>query len=81
MSRKVKSASWWVAALAAVGILGLGAREAFASGTANACQNDGWNYLGSQPSFTACWNACSALHPNLSQANWNSSTKCCSCLF
>lgn len=81
MSRKAKSASWWVVGLVAAGILGLGAREAFATSPASACPNDGYNTVGSQPSLAACWSACLAVHGlNLYQAVWNPSTTCCKCL-
>lgn len=81
MSRSVKSVGWSLVAAVVVGILALGAREAFAASSTMSCPNDGWNTMGFQSSWQNCWNACVAVHPDLAQANWNPVTGCCSCLF
>ena len=81
MSELTKSASWWVAAVVAAGILAAGAKEAFALGSTATCPNDGWNTMGWQPSeFPACWNACIAVHPDLAQVQYTP-LGCCKCLF
>jgi hypothetical protein len=81
MSGRTKVAGWWVVAALVAAVLGLGAREAFASSTIMTCPNDGWNTVGWQPSeFPDCWNACIAIHPSLDDVRY-SLQGCCSCLF
>lgn len=80
MSNRTKSAGRWVLGAVVLGVLAVGAKQAAAEPTAFACQNDGWNFLGQQPSQQACYDACFALHPDLVQARWGPGG-CCTCLF
>ena len=81
MSGRVKSAGWLVVAAMVLGVLSLGAREAFASSRTMACPNDGFNTLGYQPSYAACNSACFTAHPlGDFHASWAPTTGCCKCL-
>lgn len=81
MSGRTKLAGWWVVAALVAAVLGLGAREAFGSSTIMTCPNDGWNSMGSQPSYGACNQACFAAHPDGEFIpQWIESTTCCRCL-
>lgn len=82
MSRAFRLVGAWVLAAVAVGVLTLGAREAFATPAATTCPNDGWNTMGEQPSWEACWEACVAVHQeNLVDIGWNPFSHCCNCYY
>lgn len=82
MSRRIpKFAGWAVGAFVAMA-LALGATVAFAKpANATSCANDGWNFLGEQPSKNACIAACYAVHgESLDHVIWGAN-HCCSCIF
>ena len=67
--------------LAVLGALAFGSTVAFATpANAMTCADDGWNFLGSQPSSQACFEACFALHPDLDHYRWGPNN-CCTCFF
>ncbi len=84
MSKRVSRFSGWVLGLLVVGALAFGLSVATARpATAMTCQNDGWNFVGSQPNAGACQTACNNAHPGDPNVvgHWNSTSTCCSCLF
>ena len=81
MSNRTKSAARWVLGFAVLGVLAIGAQQAAAQPSEFTCQDDGWNFLGSQPSYQACYDACFAIHPDLQEARWGPIEGCCRCLF
>jgi hypothetical protein len=82
MSRSIKRIGGWGFGMAVAGALAFGGVVAVAT-PANAltCQDDGWNWLGQQPSKEACQNACEAIHGPEVLAQWGSTNGCCRCLF
>ena len=81
MSNRTKSAGRWALGAVVLGVLAFGAKQAAAEPTAFACADDGWNFLGQQPSQQACYDACLALHPDLVSAQWGPAQGCCRCHF
>jgi hypothetical protein len=80
MAPRIRKTGAWLVVLLALTILAFGAREAFASSARFTCQYDGWTFLGYQPSWQACYNACYALHaPDFTERYGQDG--CCSCLF
>ncbi len=82
MSHRVPKFAGWVVGVFAALALTFGATVAFAKPVyAFSCQDDGWNFLGEQPSQMACTTACMNLHPDLVSAQWGPVNHCCRCLF
>jgi hypothetical protein len=77
-----KMASWTVAAIAAIALIG-GLTVATAQPVeASTCQYDGINFLGQQPSEFACIAACYAVHgEDLEAVQWGEANGCCRCLY
>lgn len=81
MSRLMKKAGGLALGLGVTGALAFGATVAFARpANAMTCANDGWNFLGAQPSLAACTSACLALHQDLIKVRWGPNN-CCTCFF
>jgi hypothetical protein len=81
MSNRTRSVSRWALGAVVLGVLAFGAEQAAAEPSELTCQDDGWNFLGQQPSYEACYDACFALHgQDLQQALWGPAG-CCRCLF
>jgi hypothetical protein len=71
----------WALALLVTGALLFGASALMATPADGAtCRDDGWNWLGYQPTELACLNACLAVHPDLVDIQWGGQG-CCTCLF
>lgn len=82
MSNRTRSVSRWALGAVVLGVLAFGAKQAAAEPSDFTCQDDGWNFLGSQPSYEACYDACFSLHgAGLQQALWGPAQGCCRCLF
>ncbi len=83
MSRKTRKASGWLVGAAVTAALAFGLSVAVAKPAgAMECADDGWNFLGSQPSAEACNTACSNAHyPDEAWGHWNQFTTCCQCLY
>lgn len=69
MSDRSKRLSGWAVALLVAGALGFGASTLAATPASGAtCLDDGWTFLGWQPTHQACYDACYALHaPNFTE--------------
>ncbi len=84
MSKPVAKFSGWVLGLLVVGALAFGLSVATATpATAMTCPNDGWNWVGQQPSQAACTQACLTAHYPQTDVvgQWHPSTGCCTCLY
>jgi len=80
MSNRTKSTGRWALGAVVLGVLAFGAKQAAAEPSDFTCQDDGWTFLGEQPSQEACDLACSDLHPDLIEARWGPAG-CCRCYF
>lgn len=84
MSRWTRKTVGWVVGVFGMLAIGYGASVAFARPVnAMTCPPyDGVTFMGEQPSYQACYNACFAVHgTGLEQAVWNQTSHCCSCLY
>ncbi len=83
MSDRVRKSSGWVLGVLVGGVLAFGASVALAKPAAALdCADDGWNFLGSQPSSEACNTACvNAHYPDEAWGHWSPTTTCCQCLY
>ena len=82
MSKRMAKVSGWLLGVLVVGALGFGVSVAAATpASALTCQNDGWNFVGSQPDQATCQRVCEDIHGPGVTGHWVSSTTCCSCLF
>jgi hypothetical protein len=83
MSRSEKRIGGWGFGLAVAGALAFGGLVAVAKpANATSCPDDGWTWLGEQPSDGDCYYACYAVHgQNLDHYRWNQTTHCCTCFF
>jgi hypothetical protein len=82
MSKHVAKLSGWVVGILAVAALLFGLSVATARpATAMTCQNDGWNFVGSQPNQPTCQSVCEGIHGPDVYGSWNPFTTCCSCLY
>lgn len=71
----------WAFGLLVAGALLFGASTLMATPASGAtCRDDGWNWLGYQPTWQACWDACLAVHPDLVGIQYGGQG-CCTCLF
>jgi hypothetical protein len=82
MSHVAKRVTGWAIGLAVAAALAFGATVAVATpANATSCPDDGWNFLGEQPSQEACFDACEALHGPHVIERWGPTNHCCQCLF
>ena len=81
MSRFARATGKWLVVAITLVILGFGARQAVASSMATTCPDDGWNWVGWQPSDEDCWDTCFSIHAGDLQDARRSPAGCCTCLF
>ena len=84
MSRRVKTFSGWLVAIAVTLALAFGLTVALARpASALTCPDDGWNWVGQQPDQQTCTAVCQAVHGNdpTVVGRWNPTTGCCTCLY
>lgn len=72
----------WALLLLVTGALLFGASALMATPADGAtCRDDGWNWMGYQPTWEACWTACWDVHQEyLVDIQWGGQG-CCTCLF
>lgn len=82
MSKRTKKVSGWLTGAVVAAALGFGALVATAT-PANAvtCLNDGWDWMGDQPTEPACLYACQAVHGEEAGDIWFPTSHCCRCLY
>jgi hypothetical protein len=77
-----KMAGWTVGAIAAIALIGGLAAATAQPVEASTCQYDGINFMGQQPTQSACTTACYAVHgEELEDVDWNPYTGCCRCFY
>jgi hypothetical protein len=82
MLRIVKRIGGWGFWLAVAGALVFGGLVAVAKpANAMTCPDDGWNWLGQQPSAEDCQTACELVHGGDVTGQWGSTNGCCRCLY
>jgi hypothetical protein len=83
MSQQAQRFAGWLVGIAVSAALAFGLMVALATpASALTCANDGWDWLGEQPSEQACVNACRAVHGDPEAGGiWNPTSHCCRCLY